>query len=350
MPNTPHASPSSSSRWAVVTTAAFLVTALMSFFSRAEAHGISEASKETMADGGTLEYIWLGAEHMVTGYDHLLFLFGVIFFLTGFRDVVRFITAFTLGHCITLLGATLAGVTANAYLIDAVIALSVIYKGFENLGGFEKKLGIRAPNLLAMVFVFGLIHGFGLSTRLQELPLGDHGLVGRILAFNVGVEFGQVAALTVMLGFFKLWRSTESFKRFSNVANTLLVLAGTGLFVYQVNGYLHESAHGVSHGDESAEHHAPEHNTHEHDAHAHDATPDLGAVEEPTPLVPQPVPEEVPVVEEPSEKGHGHGHGHQHGHGHGHAHEPVEKVAEEPVEAPVEKQPHSHGEGAAHTH
>jgi hypothetical protein len=289
MSNTPHATPSSSARWASMTGAAFLVAALMSFFSRAEAHGISEASKETMADGGTLEYIWLGAEHMVTGYDHLLFLFGVIFFLTGFRDVVRFITAFTLGHCITLLGATLAGVTANAYLIDAVIALSVIYKGFENLGGFEKKLGIRPPNLLAMVFVFGLIHGFGLSTRLQELPLGDHGLIGRILAFNVGVEFGQVAALTVMLGFFKLWRSRESFKRFSNLANALLVLAGIGLLVYPINGYLHESALAGSHEDEAAEHHAPEH-------------------------------------------------------------EPVEKVAEEPLKAPVEKKHHSHGEGAAHTH
>jgi hypothetical protein len=316
-----------------MTGAALLVTALMSFFSRAEAHGISEASKETMADGGILEYIWLGAEHMVTGYDHLLFLFGVIFFLTGFRDVVRFITAFTLGHCITLLGATLAGVTANAHLIDAVIALSVIYKGFENLGGFEKKLGIRPPNLLAMVFVFGLIHGFGLSTRLQELPLGDDGLIARILAFNVGVEFGQVVALTVMLGFFKFWRSTKTFERFTNFANGLLVLAGVGLLAFQINGYIHESAHADSHGDEAAE----------HDAQAHDATPDLEAIVEPTPAVPEPVPEDAAVVES-SDKDHGHGHGH----GHGHAHEPV--AEDPPEEAPVEKKTHSHGEGDAHTH
>ena len=217
--------------------------ALACLISRAEAHGITEASRETMADGGVLDYIWLGAEHMLTGYDHLLFLFGVIFFLTGFRDVVRFITAFTLGHCITLLGATLAGVTADAYLIDAVIALSVVYKGFENLNGFKKILGIRAPNLLAMVFLFGLVHGFGLSTRLQELSLGDEGIVARILAFNVGVEFGQVAALTVMLGFFAAWRSSRTFERFGAVVNTALIVAGVGLFVFQVNGYLHDGEH-----------------------------------------------------------------------------------------------------------
>jgi hypothetical protein len=129
-----------------------------------------------MADGGITVHIWLGAEHMVTGYDHLLFLFGVILFLTGFLDVVRFITAFTLGQCITLLGATLADVTADAQLIGAVIALSVVYKGFENLGGFE--IGTRAPNLLAMVFIFGLIHGFGLSTRLQDkhIERGKHAI------------------------------------------------------------------------------------------------------------------------------------------------------------------------------
>ena len=141
----------------------------------AYAHGVSSADREAMIGGGAMEYIWLGATHMLTGYDHLLFLFGVIFFLTGFRDVVRFITAFTVGHCITLLGATLAGISANAHLIDAVIAVSVMYKGFENLGGFKRVFKRDAPNLLWVVFGFGLIHGFGLSTRLQDLPLGDAG-------------------------------------------------------------------------------------------------------------------------------------------------------------------------------
>ena len=220
-----------------------------------------------MADGGILAYIWLGAEHMLTGYDHLLFLFGVIFFLTGFRDVVRFITAFTLGHCITLLGATLLGITANAYVIDAIIALSVIYKGFENLDGFKKILNRTAPNLLAMVFLFGLIHGFGLSTRLQELPLGDEGLVSRILAFNVGVELGQVVALTVMLGFFKAWRSSKSFQRFDALSNGALVLAGITLFIFQVMGYFSDDHDHHAHGhDEDAE-------AHEHNAHPHTVEP-----------------------------------------------------------------------------
>ncbi len=222
--------------------------------SHAQAHGISEASRATMADGSILDYIWLGAEHMLTGYDHLLFLFGVLFFLTGFRDVLRFITAFTVGHCITLLGATLAGVSANAYLIDAVIALSVIYKGFENLDGFNKWFGKAAPNLLAMVFVFGLIHGFGLSTRLQELTLGESGMVGRILAFNLGVELGQVAALTVILIFFTRWRRHRSFNRFGTVANGGLVLAGVALFAFQIVGYVSDIDHHESHATTQAEH------------------------------------------------------------------------------------------------
>jgi hypothetical protein len=241
---------------------------LACFMSRAQAHGISEASRETMTDGGLLAYVWLGAEHMVTGYDHLLFLFGVIFFLTGFRDIVRFITAFTIGHCITLLGATLLGITANAYLIDAVIALSVVYKGFENLDGFERFFKTRSPNLLTMVFLFGLVHGFGLSTRLQELPLGDEGIVGRILAFNVGVELGQVAALTVMLAFFAVLRSSRSFERFGKVSNIALVLAGVGLFFFQMNGYVQGDPHHEEYAAE-AEGHAAEAEGHAAEAEGH---------------------------------------------------------------------------------
>jgi hypothetical protein len=339
MSHTAYSSPTFFHRWTTLTGAALV---LASFSSRAQAHGISEASSETMADGGILEYIWLGAEHMVTGYDHLLFLFGVIFFLTGFRDVVRFITAFTLGHCITLLGATLAGVTANAYLIDAVIALSVVYKGFENLGGFKKTFGIRPPNLVAMVFIFGLIHGFGLSTRLQELPLGHEGLISRILAFNVGVEFGQIAALTVMLGVFKAWRATRAFERFGSLANQGLVLAGAGLFAYQIDGYIHESAHAEAHGDEAAEHdgHNDDH------GHAHEAEPDVQEVANPNPTVPEPTPDDA-AIEAPAKTEHGHGHGH------GHGHEPHKKAAEAPPEVPAKAKKshgHSHGSGGSHAH
>jgi hypothetical protein len=203
------------------------------------AHGISEADKASMLSGGYLEYIRLGAVHMVTGYDHLLFLLGVIFFLTKFKDILKFITAFTIGHSITLIFATIFHISANYYLVDAVIALSVCYKGFENIDGFKKYLKIKSPNLVFIVFLFGLVHGFGLSTRLQLLPLGDHGLIMRILSFNVGVEIGQIAALIGMVILISSWRRTQSFAKFSTFFNGGLIVAGFLLFVMQFHGYLH---------------------------------------------------------------------------------------------------------------
>jgi len=205
----------------------------------ASAHGISEADKQGILEGGNLEYIKLGAVHMLTGYDHLLFLFGVIFFLTKFTDILKFITAFTLGHCITLIFATLLHIKANFYLIDAVIALTVCYKAFDNLDGFRKYIQIQSPNLLAAVFLFGLIHGFGLSTQLQQLPLGHEGLVLRILSFNLGVEIGQILALTGMWFFLSNWRKTASFTRLSRVSNILLLAAGLLLLLMQLHGYQH---------------------------------------------------------------------------------------------------------------
>jgi hypothetical protein len=205
----------------------------------AMAHGISESDKQAMLDGGYVRYVWLGATHMLTGYDHLLFIFGVIFFLTGFRDIVKYITAFTLGHSITLIFATVFGISANYFLVDAVIALSVCYKGFDNLDGFNKYLGRPSPNLLGVIFGFGLIHGFGLSTRLQQLPLGETGLIGKILSFNIGVEFGQIIALAIMLIVISSWRRTKSFTQFSKVSNAGLIAAGVFLFMMQMHGFGH---------------------------------------------------------------------------------------------------------------
>lgn len=209
----------------------------------AMAHGISEADRQSMLDGGYLRYIGLGASHMLTGYDHLLFLFGVVFFLTGFKDVAKFVTVFTIGHCITLVFATYYKITWNYYLVDAIIALSVIYKGFDNNGGFQKYFQMASPNLLAAVFGFGLLHGFGLSTRLQQLPLGDDNtaMLLRILSFNVGVEVGQIAALTVMLALLAIWRKRASFARFSFAANLAIVYAGVYLLFTQLHGYQHDS-------------------------------------------------------------------------------------------------------------
>lgn len=208
------------------------------------AHGISEADRQRMLDGGYLQYVWLGATHMLTGYDHLLFLFGVVFFLTTFRDIAKFVTAFTVGHCITLILATFYQITWNYYLVDALIAVSVIYKGFDNNGGFQKHFDMKSPNLVWVVFGFGLLHGFGLSTRLQQLPLGDdaRSLLLRILSFNLGVELGQIAALSVMVSLLALWRRRPSFKRFSITSNVALMYAGTLLLLMQLHSYHHDIA------------------------------------------------------------------------------------------------------------
>ena len=201
------------------------------------AHGISATDQASILHAGYLEYARLGAKHMLTGYDHLLFLFGVVFFLNRFKDIVNVISAFTIGHSITLILATIFEIKANYHLIDAVIALTICYKAFDNLDGFKKYLNTTSPNLLIMVFIFGLIHGFGLSTRLQQLPLGHDNLVLKILSFNVGVEFGQIAALSIMLLLLSSWRSTESFKRFSRAANTILFIAGGWLCLMQLYSY-----------------------------------------------------------------------------------------------------------------
>lgn len=204
------------------------------------AHGISPEARQRMIDGGNLEYIRLGAEHMITGYDHLLFLFGVMFFLTRVVDIVKFVSAFTIGHTITLILATYWGITADYYLVDAFIALTVIYIAFQNLDGFRKYLNSGSPNLLYMVLLFGLMHGFGLSTRLQQLPVHESGsLLLHILSFNLGVEIGQIAALLAMLAILRAWQGRATFPIFSKVANFILIVSGVLLAGMQLHSYSH---------------------------------------------------------------------------------------------------------------
>ena len=200
------------------------------------AHDVTSADQELLRNGGLWAYIQVGATHMLTGYDHLLFLAGVIFYLNSFKDILKFITVFTLGHCITLIGATYTEIAANEHLVDAVIAISVLYKGFENLGGFEK-WKIKSPNLLFMVGLFGLIHGFGLSTRLQSFDMGQEQFLAKILCFNLGVEAGQVLALIPIVFVITLSRKYEQFPAFYKAVNWYLVLAGICLFTYQLYGY-----------------------------------------------------------------------------------------------------------------
>ena len=198
------------------------------------AHDVSGGDRALLESGGLLAYIWVGAKHMLTGYDHLLFLVGVIFHLKHFRDIVRFITAFTVGHSITLISATYLHIAVNEHLIDAMIGLSVLYKGFENLGLFQKLLKSNPPHLMWMVFLFGLIHGLGLSARLQSFAMDQEGLILKILSFNLGVELGQILALIPIVLIINYWRTKESFQPLFKAVNTYLILAGIALAIYQI--------------------------------------------------------------------------------------------------------------------
>jgi hypothetical protein len=180
--------------------------------------------------------LYLGAKHMVTGYDHLLFLVGVIFFLYKLKDVVQYVSLFTLGHSITLLAGVLGGIHANPFLIDAVIGFSVVYKAFENMDGFRRFFGFQ-PNTRLAVLVFGLFHGFGLATKLQEFALSQNGLVANIVSFNVGVEIGQGLALTGILIALTYWRMRPGFLEHAFATNALVMSAGFLLVGYQLSGY-----------------------------------------------------------------------------------------------------------------
>ena len=219
----------------------FLISIILylAFSNHAFAHGMSEADKHLVNEGSNMQFFELGASHMLTGYDHLLFLFGVSFFLTKFKDIFLIITAFTIGHSISLIFATLWSITADYYLIDAVIALTVCYKGFENINGFEKHFNIKVPNINWMVFLFGLIHGFGLSTRLQQIPLNEQGLLLKIISFNLGVEIGQVVALSLMFVMLIAIRKTNMYVTFCKLANVSLIIIGLVFFSMQLHGYQH---------------------------------------------------------------------------------------------------------------
>ncbi len=212
------------------------IAALLFLPSVALAHGVSSSDQAILDSGGLLSYIYVGGKHMLTGYDHLLFLAGVVFYLSGFRDIIKFVTVFTLGHSITLIGATYLGIKVDEHFIDAVIAISVLYKGFENLGGFEK-LKVKSPNLLFMVLLFGLIHGLGLSTRLQSFNVGTEQYLAKIISFNIGVELGQILALIPIVILITQWKKFKTYESFYKSANVYLVIAGVGLFVYQMYGY-----------------------------------------------------------------------------------------------------------------
>ena len=208
------------------------------------AHGVQESDKLFIqANPGVnlVPYLYLGAKHMVTGYDHLLFLVGVIFFLYRLRDVWFYVTLFAIGHSTTLIAGVYFGLHANAFLIDAIIGLSVVYKALDNLGAFPTLFGVQ-PDQRAAVLIFGFFHGFGLATKLQDLITSRDGLLPNLVSFNVGVELGQFLALSVILILMTLWRQKPSFNRSALWANTLLICAGLILTGYQLTGYFVEKS------------------------------------------------------------------------------------------------------------
>ena len=204
------------------------------------AHGVSESDKSFL-QGSTgvqfLPFMYLGAKHMVTGYDHLLFLCGVIFFLYRMKDIGLYVTLFAVGHSATLLMGVLNGWHINAYFVDAIIGLSIVYRAFDNLGGFQTVFGVQ-PNKKAAVLIFGFFHGLGLATKLQDFALSPDGLIPNMVAFNIGVEIGQLLALSLILIGMRYWRSTVSFARHASLSNFVLMTAGFMLAGFQFTGFL----------------------------------------------------------------------------------------------------------------
>ena len=204
------------------------------------AHGVAEGDKGFIQEStGALlvPFIYLGAKHMVTGYDHLLFLLGVIFFLYRLKDIGIYVTLFAVGHSTTLLLGVLTGVSVSAYLIDAIIGVSVVYKALDNLGAFQRWFGVQ-PNTKVATLIFGLFHGFGLATKIIEFEIAPDGLLVNLLAFNVGVEIGQFLALSAILIAMSFWRHTSSFTKHAYIANVAIMTAGFVLTGYQLAGLL----------------------------------------------------------------------------------------------------------------
>jgi hypothetical protein len=216
--------------------AAFLIALCPAF---ADAHNVSkrDASFVEKNKGAAVgSFLYLGAKHMVTGYDHLLFLVGVIFFLYRLKDVITYVSLFTVGHSLTLLAGVFGHLQANPFVIDAIIGFSVVYKAFDNMQGFKRLFGFQ-PNTKVAVLIFGLFHGFGLATKLQEFALAKQGLIANIVSFNVGVEIGQVLALTGVLIALSYWRTRPGFLRHAFATNTLLMIGGFLLVGFQITGY-----------------------------------------------------------------------------------------------------------------
>jgi len=213
--------------------------ALTSLFSAALAHGVADGDKGYIQETSGFmfaPFVYLGAKHMVTGYDHILFLFGVIFFLYRMKDIAIYVSLFALGHSLTMIAGVIFDFGINSYIIDAIIGFSIVYKALDNLGAYQRWFGVQ-PNTKVVTLIFGLCHGFGLASKLIDYEIAAEGLLPNLLAFNVGVELGQLVALTAILIAMGWWRGTESFYRHAYTANVAMLTAGFVFIGLQMTGY-----------------------------------------------------------------------------------------------------------------
>jgi hypothetical protein len=224
--------------WQVLLALATTLAALL-LAGAALAHNVTEGDAgyvQEVTGFRPIAFIYLGAKHMVTGYDHLLFLAGVIFFLYRAKDIGTYVSIFAVGHSVTMVAGVWWSIAINPYIIDTIIAFSVVYKALDNLGAFRLWFGVQ-PDTKAATLIFGLLHGFGLATKIQGYQISPDGLLGNLLAFNVGVELGQLMALALILTAMTHWRARPAFARQAYAANVLMMVAGFALMGYQITGY-----------------------------------------------------------------------------------------------------------------
>jgi hypothetical protein len=218
----------------------FLILLSMSLMAEAAwAHAVAEGDKgyiQEITGVHLLPFTYLGAKHMVTGYDHILFLFGVIFFLYRMKDIGLYVSLFAIGHSTTMLLGVYLNFGINSYIIDAIIGFSIVYKALDNLGAYQRWFGFQ-PNTKAATLIFGFLHGFGLASKIIDYNISADGLLPNLLAFNVGVEIGQLLALSMILILMGYWRKSAGFWRHAYTANVVMMAAGFALMGYQITGY-----------------------------------------------------------------------------------------------------------------
>lgn len=214
--------------------------ALLLFSTEAFAHAVTQGDKGYIMEitgVKLIPFLYLGAKHMVTGYDHILFLFGVVFFLYKLKHVAIYVSLFAIGHTTTMLAGVWFGWNVNSYIIDAIIGFSVVYKALDNLGAYQRWFGFQ-PNTKVATLIFGFFHGFGLATKIIEYNISKDGLLPNLLAFNVGVEIGQLLALGMILIAMSYWRKAAGFWRHAYSANVVMMSLGFMLIGYQLSGLI----------------------------------------------------------------------------------------------------------------